>query len=78
MQGVGAALQVRRDGPGEIGVPAAIVEIAGVELDGGVILRRVAPAHFLAGPAGADHGAVGKVDEVAVAGLRAGVSDDLG
>ena len=62
----------------EIGVPAAIVEIAVVELDGGVILRGVAPAHFPAGPAGADHGAVGKVDEVAVAGLRAGVGDGLG
>ena len=78
VQRVGAAWHVRRDGPGEIGIPAAIVEIAVVELDRGVVLRGMAPAHFLPGPAGADHGAVGKVDEVAVAGLRAGVGDDLG
>ena len=77
MERVGAALQLVRDGPGEIGIPAAIVEIAIVELDGGVVLRGVAPAHFSTGPAGANHGACRKVDELAVAGLRAGIGDDL-
>ena len=67
VQRVGAAWHVWRNRPREIGSPAAIVEVAVVELDRGIILRCVAPAHFLAGPAGADHAAVGKVDELAVA-----------
>ena len=48
-----------------------------MELDRGIVLRFMAPAHFLAGPAGADHAAVGNVDEMPVASIRAGVGDDL-
>jgi hypothetical protein len=78
VQGIGAAIKALRHGELEIGFPAAIAEVVGVEMDGGVVGRRVAPVHLGAGPVGAGHGAGRGVDEHAMAGLQAGVGDGLG
>ena len=47
---VDAALHALRRRKREIGLPAAVVDVVVVEVDGAVFGRPVAPAHLLAGP----------------------------
>ena len=62
--------QILRHRPGEIGPPAAIAEVVGVEMDRRVVARRVAPAMLLAGPGRTDNRAGRKVDQLPVTRMR--------
>ena len=73
MQRVGAGTQIRWHFEAEIICPAAIAQIIGVEMDGGVIGGRVAPAHLGPRPARPHHGAGWHIHQIAVAGLRADI-----
>jgi hypothetical protein len=63
---VHAAARVGRDGQGEAGPPAGVVEVVVVEVDGPVLLRRPAPVHLAAVPVVACDGALGRVHGAAV------------
>ena len=73
MKGIGAGTQIRRHFEAEIIRPAAIAQIIGVEVDGGVIGACMAPAHLGPRPAGADHGAGWHIHQIAMAGLQADI-----
>ena len=75
VQRVGAARQVRRHLQAGVGLPPAIVDVVVVEVDRGVVGRRMAPAGLAPAPVRADHAAGRQVHRLAVAGLRAGVGD---
>ena len=64
-----------RDFKGEIGLPAEVVDVVVVKVDGAILYRRVFPGHFLAGPPGTGHGAGRQVDQAAVQTLRPNVHD---
>ncbi len=67
MERIGAALQAGRNRPSEARLPAAIVEIVVVEMDGAIITGSVPPAHLAPAPASADDGARRQIDEPAMA-----------
>ena len=73
--GIDAARQVVRDGELECDGPAGVLEVVAMEVDRGVLLRRLAPV----GPAAAEvvsgDAARRQVDETAVAGVAGGVPD---
>ena len=73
MQGVGAALEVVGYVEGDRGLPAGVVEVVVVEVDGAVLLGPPCPVVLLAGPVPALHGAGRQVDQQAVAAGRADV-----
>ena len=66
-RGVDPARHPRRHGPFEIDVPAGVVEVVVVEVDGAVFMRRVAPAHLFPGKIPAGHAARRQIDDLAVA-----------
>ena len=75
--GVEAALQPLRRGERKIRVPAGIVDVVVVEVDGAVFLPRMVVDDLVAGPVVAGHAARRQVDRVAVEHVRRGV-DDVG
>ena len=72
-----AAREVARDREREVGIPAAVVEVVVVEVDGPVLPGGVAPAVLLAGPARALHRSGGEVDELAVPSVRPAIDHPL-
>ena len=76
-RGVDAAPEVGGHLEGEVRLPAAVVEVVVVEVDGGVVLRRVAPAHLLASPARALHSPRGDVHQLSMQTVRPHVHDAL-
>ena len=65
-RGVDAAPQAVGNGEREVDVPAGIVEVVVMEMDRAVLLGRVPPAHFLAGPVVARHRARRQIDDDAI------------
>ena len=66
-RGIDPARHARRHGPFEVHLPAGVVKIVVVEVDGAVLVPRVAPAHLLAREIPPGHAARGQVDDLAVA-----------
>ena len=71
--GVDAAPEPLRHRVGEVRRPAAVVQVVVVEVDGAVLLRRVAPAHLAPRPVGPHHGARREVHQLAVEPVRSHV-----
>ena len=78
MQRIGATAQPLGHNKFEIGLPTAITQIIGVEMNGAVIGRRMPPAHFSTAPGRAGHGTGGRIDQHAMAGLGADIGNILG
>src|SRR5450755_2739573 len=78
MKRVGATGQIVRYGPGEVGLPAAISQVVGMEMNRGVFRRSMSPAMFRAYPGCSHHGPRREIDQTAMATVRPGVGDILG
>ena len=75
---IGAGAQIVRHGQLEIHLPAGVVEVVLVEVDGTIVLRPPPPAMLLAGPIEALHGPRREVVERAVEAVGPGVDDARG
>ena len=73
--GVEAARRAGGDFQFEIGVPFAVVQRVIEEVDGGVLIRRMAKIKLVASPGGAAHGANREVDQLAVGAVGRDVDD---
>ena len=72
---VNAARHVTGNREDEVGLPVAVMEIVIMKVNGAVLIRRVPPAHLLAGPVRARHGTGGKIHELAVKPVGSDIHD---
>src|SRR5258708_7954445 len=70
---VDAAARISGDLPDEIGLPARVLNVIVMEMDGAVLLRRVREVYFLAVPVVTGDGAHGHVDRPAAQFMRSSI-----